>query len=677
MTDDKPALLDALRQWFARQSQQHPQRQLLIASVLLTVLAYGVLIPWLGLYWDDWPLTWNSHHFGAEVYQGYPPYRPLAGWVYYAAFAVLGQNLIAWHIFAVLLYWLCSLSFYWLLRIVWPPEKALAVVAGLLFLLYPGFSQHSIAVTYSVYFLYYALFLLSLALMLLSLRAHGRRRWGFALASLTLGIFTMTCTEYFYGLELLRPLLIFLVLQPNSAAKWKRTVLAWLPYVLVMAAVFAWRNWASQQSGALYRVVLLDRLIWNFGPTIVELARTMWQDLGMGAVLAWGRLVEPLLQLRSLSVSALAYLAVTGLGVGVSVFALPKVHKLPTQAAATHRSMLGLGLAALLVSGVSFWMAALPMALAFPNDRFTLPMMFGVSLLGAGLWSLLRRFGRAANVALALVLGLCVGFHFYTANQYRAEWLHLGDFARQLAWRAPSLQPNTALVSPQLRALNFHTDNSLTGLVNWMYAPAGQNTATLDYAFFYAQLRGQTRLAGLVSGEPIYAPFDFVRYDGDRSEVVLLTFAYQPPACLHLLQPEVAALLPGLSSELSPIRQLSNLNRITQAQEPFNERGLFWDFGPQQSWCYYFQKADLASQYQDWREAAQLGDTAFGLGLSPNHAAEYLPFIEAYLALGRDIDALDLTQRVHEKLPALQPLLCELWGQAGSRESSPEFLQCN
>ncbi|MBX3047252.1 MAG: hypothetical protein KF698_09670 [Anaerolineales bacterium] len=673
-------MLSPLQTWLRKVTDSEKDYWFPVVSFVLCVLAYGLLIPWLGLYWDDWPLAWSSHHFGPEVYQGYPAYRPLSGWVYYFLFSLLGEAPLGWHLLALVLRWVSGLAFFWVVRLLWPREKALAVVAGLLFLVYPGFSQQSIAVTYSVYFLYYSMFLASLALMLVA--ARSERAWGATLGALALGVFSMTCTEYFYGLELLRPVLLVIALRPRNVGDWKRAVIAWLPYAAMLVGVFLWRNWASQQSGALYRTVLLGRIQDDPVYALSVWAPTALRDLSLGAVMAWTRTVEALGSLRALSVSSISYIAVTVGAVIAGAVAMLGVNKLPAQNGATARDMLGLGLIALAVSGLSFWMAALPMALAFPNDRFTMPMMFGVSLIVAGLWGFLRIHRPTAQILMAVLLGLCVGFHFYKSNQFRAEWLYMEDFARQLAWRAPSLEPNTAVVSPQLRVLQFNTDNSLTGLLNWMYVTPGAETERLPHAFFYAELRGQTRLAGLRTGDPIYAPFDFLEYRGDRSEVVMLTFAYQPPACLHVLDPQIAANLPELSHELKPIIGLSDPSRIQAEASPFSERGLFWDLGSAETWCFYFQKADLARQQQDWQAAAQLGDTAFGLGLYPDHAVEYVPFIEAYARLGRGGEAVMFTEEALAKMPSLQPVLCAVWSEleaAGAGQAQPvtELLNCN
>src|SRR3989337_383606 len=85
-----------------------------LMSLAFCVLAYGLLIPWLGLYWDDWALTWFSHEYSPEFFFNYAPYRPASGWLYYFSFSLLGESVFAWQVYAVFWHWASVLAFGWL-----------------------------------------------------------------------------------------------------------------------------------------------------------------------------------------------------------------------------------------------------------------------------------------------------------------------------------------------------------------------------------------------------------------------------------------------------------------------------------------------------------------------------------------------------------------------------------
>jgi hypothetical protein len=318
--------------------------------------------------------------------------------------------------------------------------------------------------------------------------------------------------------------------------------------------------------------------------------------------------------------------------------------------------------------------------LFFPFDRFTIPMMFGASLLAAGAWSLLPR-NVVKHLALSLLLGLCVGFHFLTANQYRQEWERQAQFARQLAWRAPALTANTAFITAEIAALPHNTDNSLTALVNWMYADPNSQTRALKYGFFFAELRSTSGLSGLATGNVIYEGFDFVTYEGTADNVVLIL--YEPPSCLRVIDPQIYALHPQLPEELSELLEFSHPNLVLVEPSAASERLPFFDLSPRESWCYYFEKADLARQMGDWEEVARLGDLGFALEDSPNSPTERTPFIEGYARLGRNERALELTAEALEINPRMQRMLCALWTRIAGEgvdpqavESALELLRC-
>jgi hypothetical protein len=84
---------------------------------------------------------------------------------------------------------------------------------------------------------------------------------------------------------------------------------------------------------------------------------------------------------------------------------------------------------------------------------------------------------------------------------------------------------------------------------------------------------------------------------------------------------------------------------------------------PQHGWCYFYEKAELARQVDDWDKVAGLGRQAFKLGLTPAEAYEWLPFIEADARTGQVDAARKLSLKVLKENPILNPGLCELWAR--------------
>jgi hypothetical protein len=161
---------------------------------------------------------------------------------------------------------------------------------------------------------------------------------------------------------------------------------------------------------------------------------------------------------------------------------------------------------------------------------------------------------------------------------------------------------------------------------------------------------------------PIYDDYLTASFEGNTSR--LLAFSYDPPACLRVYDALYDRDFPLLGSELRPAVALSDPQHLVSAQPQAELPAQVFRQQPNtEVWCYYFQKADLARQMGDWALVAELGDIAFKLGDSPNHATERVPFIEGYAHVGNWQRALELSYETYQINKFTGPMLCDLWGR--------------
>jgi len=93
---------------------------------------------------------------------------------------------------------------------------------------------------------------------------------------------------------------------------------------------------------------------------------------------------------------------------------------------------------------------------------------------------------------------------------------------------------------------------------------------------------------------------------------------------------------------------------------PVMPEGLFGK-EPPHTWCYFYEKAELARQAGDWELVARLGDEAINQGYAPSDPYEWLPFIEAY-ALSDDLkQAGQLSREAFASDGKPGTGLCQLW----------------
>lgn len=640
--------------------------QIPLFLLLLNVAAFGLLLPWLGFYWDDWPSIWFLHFLGADGFvRVFAEDRPLLGWLFRLTTPILGESTIAWQIFGFLCRWASSLAFWGMLRQVFPQRPRLADWAAILFAVYPGFKQQYIAVTYSHVFLLQTLFFLSFTWMIRAVRGLALQRsashWiTYALALLS-SAFTMFSVEYFFGLELLRPVLLWLAQgQETRGKKLKRTLIAWLPFAALMLVFLMWRVVLSDTPRG--DVTLITKLQTAPVQALVNLFRQdILPDIFEASLLAWAQTVD-FLRLKSFGLSAtLAFAIVAAAAALLSAAwlagylrrnALEGDKALPWDVILTS-------VFALFAGGWPFWGTNLPIELRFPWDRFTLAMMPGASLLFAGMLMLLPKL-RWQKLALSAMVGLAIGAHFETANLFRREWNQQVAFFWQLSWRAPGIQPGTALITSELPFTHF-SDNSLTAPLNWMYSPE-MLVEPMPYAFLALESRLGGRIEDLQPGLPIEQPYRAVDFNGSTSQAILLY--YTPPGCLKLLDLARDARLPQKPKYLSDAMKLSRLELVVPhpSQAVHLPENIFGR-QPEADWCYYFEKAELAAQQGLWAQIIPLSEQAFALDsrLYEVNAPELLPYIEAYARTGDWARAVEVSSQALQLTDRMDRILCSTW----------------
>lgn len=656
-----------------------------LALLAVCLAAFGLLIPWLGFYWDDWPVIFMSRFQGAAgFWEFYQHDRPISAWTYILTAPLLGLNPAAWHIFSLLLRWLTALGMGWSLAGLWPSARRQAAWAALLFAVYPVFTQQSIAVAYSQHWITYGLYFLSLGAMIQSIR-RPRYFWPLTLLSLLSGLLHMMTMEYFLGLELLRPLVLWFLagegapaIRPRlqKAARWA------LPYLLLLATFVVWRLFFLDLAGEdPNRPEVLYQLLERPLHTLAELLETVLQDLVHVLFASW----YPALQPQTIEVGDRFLLLAYGLGAAVAVllaFYLPRLRyaedaqpgtvasELPEVAPAGAGSPESparpwllqaalLGVLALALGPLPAWLTGRQIITGLYGSRFALAAMFGASLLIIVFleWLSPRLFAKA--ILLGAIAGLAVSFHLRTANEYRWIWVDQTRFYWQLAWRAPYIEPGTTLVS-EGELFPYVGYYSTAMGVNLLY-PRTEDSPEVAYWFLdlYRNFAGQIDL--LLAGAEVKEVFRSFEYSSHSQDSLVISYAPEEGRCLWVLGPfdQDNRDAGDLAHSAAPI---SNLNRIhRQTPQPGYPPTAIFGPEPEHTWCYYFQKAELARQYGEWDLVASLGKEVIQLGYDPNDNQEWLPFIEGFAHTGAWDRAEELTRTVANDKPKYVPRLCSLW----------------
>src|SRR5512138_1406353 len=124
-------------------------RSLPVALALTTIVAYGLLLPLTGFYWDDWPFAWIAKFLGPQEFiPAFAQVRPFLGPIFFVTTSLIPPVPLYWQIFALVIRFISGLSAWFALNQIWPYHKRQTLIASLLFLVFPGYSQHWVAFTH-------------------------------------------------------------------------------------------------------------------------------------------------------------------------------------------------------------------------------------------------------------------------------------------------------------------------------------------------------------------------------------------------------------------------------------------------------------------------------------------------------------------------------------------------
>src|SRR6266487_998198 len=215
--------------------------------LLTTVITYGISIPKLGYYHDDWFLLWSGQARGAgSIIPLFATDRPFMGVVYSLLYRILGNTIVNWHLYALLWRFIGGLAFFWILRLIWPDQKYMTTLMTVLFIVYPGFLSQPNANTKQNHLYGFGTALLSIALMLEAMKTN-RRGWKYfcSLLSFLLTANYLFIYEYMIGFEGARLILLGYVLFQEGFKDIRSLIRETLeriwPYWLVTAGFLYWR----------------------------------------------------------------------------------------------------------------------------------------------------------------------------------------------------------------------------------------------------------------------------------------------------------------------------------------------------------------------------------------------------------------------------------------------------
>jgi len=646
----------------------------------LIFLAYGLLAPWLGFYWDDLPFAWFLKFFGpTDFIEGFRPFRPLLGYIFTVTTSIFGGHPLTWQILGLIIRFILGLQVWSLLRQVFPTRTQSVLWVALLFTVYPAYQQQWVALTHVNQELIPLIFLLSSFLLTIKiLRNENSPKYLIALAILLqiLGLFS---TEYFFGLEIVRFCFIFVIFAEtiqNRKDLIQKSFTVWLPYFIVWIANAIWTYSYHQSSDyASYDIDLASTL------SPLALMNEFITTLSLSGFVSWlnafnivssidGSATQIIAFIIFIIASAIVFLIarysslITNHESGLDTVSQKSLNLLDQHSNFGWQLTL-IGLVTIFAGRLPSWAAGLPLRIEFDYDRFFVSIMLGASLFIIGLAELMLREGRGKIILLSILIGISTAYQFSIANTFRRDWANQQEFFWQMAWRMPALKENTAVLTYEL-PFKYASDYQLTSLLNWLYAP---DLDSRDIPYLLMYLKTRFNVTDIKADNRIDVQYRTVNFSGNTSDSVVIY--KEADGCLRVLDPVYnnAETVPDANIYLIEAIQLSNPNLIITNENPSLDKTLFGN-EPAHGWCYFYTKAEVARQLANWNEVINLYREAEKNQFFAKLPVENLIFIEAFAETGNIDNAIKLTERTIKSQPTLCPALKTLWNRVGSSEAN-------
>jgi hypothetical protein len=613
---------------------------------LTTVITYGVSIPNLGYYHDDWFVLWSGEARGAESLMPlFSTDRPFMGVVYSVVYRFLEDTIINWHLYALLWRFIGGLAFFWILRLIWPDQKYLTTLMTVLFLVYPGFLSQPNANTKQNHLFGFGSALLSIALMFQAMKT-SRQGWKIvcSLLSLILTANYLWIYEYMIGFEGTRLLLLGYVLFQNGVREFgmlAREILKRIwPYWVVTAGFLYWRVFIFEgERNATDVSGLAGSYLSNFRFMSIRLLLETIKDFLDTSIFAW--FVEPYHLFSLASYSNLVFALVVAALVATSVWLYTSLFKKRWGTDVDEQETPRLMKDFLWIGALSILFAISPVIasdrqvdLYDPYKSYGLHPISGVVLFVMGIILMLQpRFRRWVLVAL---VAISVSTQVLNADYWERYWEIQREMAWQLTWRAPDIQDDTLVMASISGGFNPQQDYEVWGPINLIYNPGSAKAPAIQ-----AEVLNSDTAYSILKKDVKNNHVRDIRLHRDFNNLLLITYP-SSVSCFHVIDGTLPVYSGTESLLVQQVGAYSRVDRIiSSGNAPVPPETIF-GAEPPHDWCYYYQKASLARQAGNWEEIGRLYDQVRELKLETDDKSEVIPFFEGLVNLGRYEDARSL-----------------------------------
>ena len=643
--------------------------------LFISAVAYLPFIHHFGYYLDDWNLIWAGVTNGpAKLIELYSIDRPFIGYVFAGMYTLLGRSALAWNLAAFAFRLAGVYCFWWLVRMIWPRQEHNTMMMALLFAAYPGFLRQPNAIQYLMHIINFTLGVFSLAASVAALKG-GRRfvKIGLAAAAIISGFCSFLMMEYMIGLEGIRLAVFWLLATTESNQawwkSWKPALWRYIPYGAMSVVFLVWRLLIFKSTRYATDVnMLMGQYISDPFYKALTIGANLFKDFFEVIVGGWTIVPYQMISAMRLKDFLTALFLVVMVGVGI-LFVFLTTRKAPLE---EEKEQSDWAIEAVWIGAIAVLVTMLPVILsnrsvAFYNtfDRYSLPGTIGMAIFIVGV---LCAWGKPLlRMWLPLVM-LCAAIFTHLANGYafQSAWDAQRNFWWQVYWRIPAVEDGTVLSTSVSQAgFSMEEDYEIWGPANLIYHADQKEPVLL------AEVLNLNTLHAMQLGRGDERFMRTITFDRDYERALVLSIP-SASSCLQVLD---SSRYPTSTAE-QPLAVLAadashaDLILANSPQTGVMDAEIFGK-EPQHDWCYYYEKASLAEQQEDWQSILTLADQADANGQRADDWLEWLPFLHADVFTG-NFDKADGLIPILKSDVYLTNQVCALTQTALDTETNPD-----
>ncbi|EKD89911.1 MAG: hypothetical protein ACD_32C00113G0020 [uncultured bacterium] len=629
----------------------------LLLITVLSLLAYFPLIPYLGFYSDDFFFGYVAHFYGSQgLIESLIIDRPAHGYLLAFLYQLLGDNVLLWHICMFIVRLFGGYALFYLLKKLWPDKLSVITSITLLFLIYPGFLEQPLPLGFGIWILTLTVWTYSVFFTILAIKANKKlKAFLFTFFALILQISVFFLLEFFIGTEILRILLIMYVLKVNFnflSLNTFRKILSywkyWSPYVTSMGIFLLWRILIFK---SIRPETDINWVMQTYYSNPLWIAKIPLEVLYSGfSTIALSYFLPILIRIPRIplnaSVIALSLGAIAALLLYLYFKTADKWKK--DQNLDNSLSVKMLGKQLLIIGLITVTGALIPIIISgryvrlfYAFDRYTITSIAGASFFLIG-FLLYKISSPLRKVIIISLVALSVTTHITNSFLFSLNWDKQKNIWWQLYWRSPKIRDEAMLIFYFPDNINQSLFKNLINKTKWhriywvdyqIWAPGNLffNYEDSPQKHFRGDFLQDIGIPEKIKNQAVDSIKDRnITYVKDFKNTVIISTP-NDQSCLWILDGNRLE-FPDSSDELLINNiKYSDADKLLQKDNKTSPPSVIFGREPSHNWCYFFQKASLARQLQDWSKLTQLTKEVTENNLQPKDPNEWLPFIEGLI----------------------------------------------